>query len=242
MTVNEFIFSINPRIRIARHLVFWLICFFYLMYFLYHGGISLWSVEKALLFKASELFALFLIIMPFTYWVLFYLIPDYFLEKRIFHFILLSLLALLIIEISLYINYLLVYYLIHPTFFGFKTNIMHNNEAKYLLSPLIARILPITGIAITLKYLKVTWQRQSDIEKLEKEKLSAALKLLKTQVSTDFIFSSLNSITHLSEKGSPMPPGRFCIYQNSCGTWYMKREKQLFLYQRNLRSSGIMCH
>lgn len=62
MTGSEFIFSINPGIRIARHLVFWLICFVYLMYFFYHGGISLWSVEKALLFKASELFALFLII------------------------------------------------------------------------------------------------------------------------------------------------------------------------------------
>lgn len=143
-------------------------------------------------------------------------------------------------------NYLLVYYLIHPAFYGFKTNIMHNNEAKYLLSPLIARILPITGIAITLKYLKVTWQRQSEIEKLEKEKLSAALKLLKTQVSTDFIFSSLNSITHLSEKGSPDAPRqvlhlsellRYLVYEAGETTVPLSKELEIIRNYVSLMSN-----
>ena len=246
MTGKAFIFSVKPGTRFARHLVFWLLCFFYLLYFFYHGGISLWPFEKSLLFKASELLALFLIIIPFTYWVLFYLIPEYFLKKRVLLFIFLSVLALFIIEILLYLNYQLVYYLIHPAFFGFKTNIMHNNEAKYLLSPLIARILPITGIAITLKYLKITWQRQTEIEKLEKEKLSAALKLLKTQVSADFIFSSLNSITHLSEKGSPDAPRqvlhlsemlRYLVYEGGETTVPLSKELEIIRNYVSLMSN-----
>ncbi len=246
MTGKEFIFSVKPGIRFARHLVFWTLCFIYLMYFLYHGGISLWSEEKALLFKASELFVLFLIIIPFTYWVLFKLIPGYFLTKRILLFIVISILSLLIIEILLYINYLVIYYIIHPAFFGFQTNIMHNNEAKYLLSPLVARILPITGIAITLKYLKITWQKQSEIEKLEKETLIAALNLLKTQVSTDFIFSSLNSITRLSEKSSPDAPRqvlhlsellRYLVYEGREFTVSLSRELEIIRNYVSLMSN-----
>ena len=246
MTGKEFIFSVKPGIRFARHLVFWTMCFIYLMYFLYHGGISLWSEEKALLFKASELFVLFLIIIPFTYWVLFKLIPGYFLTKRILLFIVFSLLSLLIIEFLLYINYLVIYYIIHPAFFGFQTNIMHNNEAKYLLSPLVARILPITGIAITLKYLKVTWQKQSEIEKLEKETLIAALNLLKTQVSTDFIFSSLNSITRLSEKSSPDAPRqvlhlsellRYLVYEARETTVSLSKELEIIRNYVSLMSN-----
>ena len=246
MTGKEFIFSVKPGIRFARHLVFWTLCFIYLMYFLYHGGISLWPEEKALLFKASELFVLFLIIIPFTYWVLFKLIPDYFLKKRIVLFIVISILSLLIIEILLYFNYLLIYYLIHPVFFGFQTNIMHENAAKYLLSPLVARILPITGIAITLKYLKVTWQKQSEIEKLEKEKLIAELNLLKTQVSTDFIFSSLDSITHLSEKASPDAPRqvlhlsellRYLVYEARETTVSLSKELEIIRNYVSLMSN-----
>lgn len=236
MTGRDFIFSEKSSARVARHLVFWVMCFVYLIYFLYHGGITQWSFQKAILFKATELAVLFLIIVPFTYWAIYYLIPRYFLKKKVVSFILISIIALIIIECLLYLNYLVIYYWIHPAFFGFQTNISHDNEAKYLLSPLVARILPISGIAITLKYLKVTWQKQSEIEKLEKEKLTAALKLLKTQISTEFIFSSLDGITKLSEESSAEAPRqvlhlsellRYLVYESGQQTVPLSKELEI---------------
>jgi hypothetical protein len=206
MTGKDFIFSEKRGTRFARHLAFWMICFLYLLYFFYHGGTISWPIEKLILFKATELLLLFLIIIPFSYWVIYKLIPQYFLNKRIFLFILMSILSLLIIGFLLFLNYQLIFNWVHPLFFGYKTNIMHETPVKYLLNPLFGRILPISGIAITLRYLKVIWLKQHEIELLEKAKLSAELKLLKTQVSTDFIFSSLNHITKLSERASPEAP------------------------------------
>lgn len=64
----------------------------------------------------------------------------------------------------------------------------------------------VIAVAVTIKLLKNWWKKQREKERLEKEKLSAELNLLKSQVRPEFLFNALDNIQSLSVKQSALAP------------------------------------
>ena len=66
--------------------------------------------------------------------------------------------------------------------------------------------IKVTLIVVAISLLKRWWQKQKEKERLEKEKISAELRLLKAQIHPEFLFSTLNSITTFARAASPQAP------------------------------------
>jgi len=146
----------------------------------------------------------------FTYVLLYYLLPKYFLQKR--HPVVVA---------SVIVTVLLIYYLvaIHFKFMVSLGNIF--SGVSKALPPYLSNLrnkmdavnrevltsLPIvTGFALMIKLMKRWWLKQKDTEQLANEKTKAELQLLKAQIHPHFLFNTLNNIYFFTLSGSPKAP------------------------------------
>jgi sensor histidine kinase YesM len=211
MQWHEFIFSEERKHKLMRHLAFWASwwLYFVLCYFLFQQPIPGFKLRPSYLTPGDHLlFKTFLFVLlyaltcyPLIYFVLPEIIKGKWLKATAYIILLCSLLVL-------------ASDFLYWEIFSFIDSSLGSSKA----SNLGARFWPaiklglmnfamIAAAAVTIKYVKYWWLKQKESQRLEKEKISAELQLLKAQVHPDFLFKTLNNIYTHASSSSPRTSG-----------------------------------
>ena len=175
-----------------------------------------------------------------TYFLLYYLLPNYFLKKRNPFIIA----CVLVGVVPIYVFAAATFKHITP---------LYNSLAGLSDSPPVFRIhlllsvairdhlttVPIVaGFAIMLKLMKRWWLKQKETEQLAGEKIKAELQLLKAQIHPHFLFNTLNNIYFFTLSGSPKAPemikklsGLLHFILNECNSSLVPLEKEIKMIQ-----------
>jgi hypothetical protein len=208
---KEFVFSNQPRQRLARHGLFWLvwILFFAITYaflpasFLIRQGIS-WPVAVLKGFGISGLDAIMFMPahMAFTYGIMYWLIPS-FLFKGQYGLLILNIIVLIILIAT--ISASLTIWVVDPVriYFGSRPS---GNSFNMAMMAGMRGAITIGGFAAAIKLVKVWYLKQQAYQQIDKEKLQAELQLLKSQVHPHFLFNTLNNLYALTLSKSDQSP------------------------------------
>ena len=168
--------------RIVSHIAFWLVVLFIFTFFpsLYRG--SFLSVLKTNLFYLPQ--DIFVV-----YFVLYFLFPKYLTKLKLFKFLVLSSVVLLLLTFGT----VLITYYIFP-----YTNLVHPaNSIREQFSNGLFILLTITGMAATIKYVRLSLINQYKTAHITMKQFETELKYLRSQINPHFLFNSLNNIDEL---------------------------------------------
>jgi sensor histidine kinase YesM len=142
----------------------------------------------------------------FTYFILYFLLPKFFLSKR-------KRWEILIVGLLFFAaHFVALYYFIHN---AFEVSVRQGKRPVmpadlYILNTTIKSYLfnypAAAGLAIIIKMLKRWWVKQKATEQLIREKARAELQLLKAQIHPHFLFNTLNNIYFFTLTASRQAP------------------------------------
>jgi sensor histidine kinase YesM len=182
---NAFVF--NPKFRILRHSIFWIL---YLLY-------SVIIAEFGYGFNGIYNYAFVVIIdILSVYYLLNVVIPAYIIKKQNPKMFFISLLGIVAVNFTL--NFINLNYIFKVPADNISDLVQHQ---FYNLQLSIVFIIAGAGI----KLFKYAYESVSKINELEKDKISTELDFLKTQVNPHFLFNILNTLyiqTRLDPKNS----------------------------------------
>ncbi|WP_411029277.1 sensor histidine kinase [Spongiimicrobium sp. 3-5] len=176
-------------VQLLIHIFFWSL--FY----------ALWLYPAMLQLRVlpTDLVARLLTATVLFYINFFYLVPKLLMKKSISHYLLVSVLLIILITFAINIS-------VSPTFpeaphirrpFGGK-----NLWYMRLFISMVVMAIPYT--IGTLLRIYMEWKKNENLRKIvENEKVYSELQFLKTQLNPHFLFNSLNAIYALSVKKSP---------------------------------------
>jgi len=172
-----------------RHRVWWHVLFWIVWYFFYIITYSTGVIEKAQFINNLYLLP---VRIGGTYLLIYWILPKFLFKKKYFQFIILA--------------------VIHAFLFGFFISLAlffatgHLDTGSLLfIRPLVLNYqIPATAAAIYL--FKRLYLIQQYSLNLEKEKLEAELKFLKSQIHPHFLFNTLNNLYALTLKKSDKAP------------------------------------
>lgn len=185
----HFVFSDERPHYLARHITFWF-CAWVFQGFIYgfmysmenQGAIFLLSYGESLIFLPQH--------MLLSYSLIYFVLPHYLFKGKyawgIFY-------VILFIILTAFLSPIMQKTLIHwyRDWIGFPWS------SKNLFISFMGGLrggLTIAGFAVAIKLLKHWYVKNTDNQRLEKEKLKAELELLKGQLHPHFMFNTLNSI------------------------------------------------
>jgi len=179
----------NVRSLLFRYRIWWHIFFWIFWYFFYTITYSTGVVDKYQFI--SNLYLLPVRVIA-TYLLMYWIVPQFLFTKK---YILFSILAVIhAILFGLGIS-LVLYYL---------TGFRENGMLQFIRPIVLNYQIPATAVAI---YMFKRWYMiQQYTLNLEKEKLSAELKFLKSQINPHFLFNTLNNLYALTLKKSDQAP------------------------------------
>ncbi|MCG8306578.1 MAG: histidine kinase [Cytophagales bacterium] len=180
----------NTKYRLFWHIVFWLIVLAYYTLFFGHQGGFYW-------FTLKFVSVLLPVAIATTYLFNYYLIPNFLFKRKFKTFVLL---AFYTAVVSFYLISLIIFpfLILGKGDVNFAVLDKSFLDIYFLVVGLYAAVL----IAILIKLLKYTYERQNQHLQLLKEKTAAELEMLRSQINPHFLFNTLNSIYALSLKKS----------------------------------------
>jgi two-component system, LytTR family, sensor kinase len=175
--IDTFWWYLEPKQWWLRHLSFW--TYRFNNYIFYAFGLEDIDLSAGTVALIGEV----LMYIGFVYFHIFFLIPQVLFRKKVFIYVVATLISLLIFT---YMEY---------SFFPDSTN-----EITFmgLHDPIVNGIetyLQITGLRIMVEYLYT----QKRLQDLHTETLNTELAYLKSQIKPHFLFNTLNNIAVLSE-------------------------------------------
>lgn len=187
MTVHEFIFTSNTPKRYYRHIVFWTtrLILQVLGTIVFFNG-CFW---ECLINETRSRFYLILPEILFTYLIVYYVIPKFYLRNKYFSFSVLTIcLTIIFFIVSCFLSYKTKNFYHEPI--NNQLVILWHYSMKFITEgPPIACIL-----FLTIKMFKNHYQKLEEKQMLAKENKDAELQLLKAQVNPHFLFNTLNNI------------------------------------------------
>ncbi|QIP11955.1 histidine kinase [Spirosoma aureum] len=211
LLTREFVFSNQPRIRLARHGLYWLVWtlffaftygFLPVGYFIRQGaswpralfqGIGSAGLD-AVLFMPAHMF--------FAYGLIYWLIPQFLFKGR-YGWMLINI--ILLVLVTAFVSASLTTYVVDPIRVCLELRTSGNTFFFAMMAGLRGAIT-IGGFAAAIKLVKVWYLKQQAYQQIDKEKLQAELQLLKSQVHPHFLFNTLNNLYALTLNKSDRSP------------------------------------
>ncbi|GAB3712301.1 histidine kinase [Spirosoma flavus] len=208
---KEFVFSNQPRYRLARHGLFWLawMLFFALTYgflpasSLMRQGIDWpmaflrgfgWAAIDATLFMPAHAF--------FTYSIAYWLVPTFLLKDR-YVWAVPVILGLMVL--TAFFSAMLTTFVVDPMHIclGLRPS---GNSFFFAMMAGMRGALTIGGFGGAVKLAKAWYLKQEAYQQIDREKLQAELQLLKSQIHPHFLFNTLNNLYALTLHKSDRSP------------------------------------
>ena len=184
--------------RIGRHFLFWFVCWVFMGFiygFLYivedQTGFIYLSYFEALLYLPQH--------MLLSYGLMYFILPKYITKER--YWTALSATLILIIIVA-FMSPLIVKFVINPIRESLSIETRSNHGIFFSLMAGLRGSMTVAGFAVAIKLVKLWYQKKTDNERLEREKLRAELEILKGQLHPHFMFNTLNSIYSMALKKS----------------------------------------
>lgn len=203
MTSQEFIFSNKLNYRISRHLALWIafsIYFFVVNFF--PGNANDLIASKTYVEAFQKL--IYIPISIFSVYIsIYFLLPRLILKGKYFSFFIL-LFCLCIINLAS--AYLLTKLLIQSTQ---KTPFRQLPSQATIFQSVIYGLglgLAASGFAIIIKLLKIRYVKQKENERLQRQKISTELQMIKTNFHPHFLSDALQNISDLIRNRSAQSP------------------------------------
>lgn len=174
--------------RAFTHFTWWLVLF-----------VIIWSIEPTGYnpwFRITNALLLVLFYMGLVYFNLLYLIPEYLSQKKIFRYILLLIMALLV---ATPIRTLL-FYIKFANYPELQTEITQNQPQQYVAS------LIVVSLSTVLKIISDWLRQQRKVRKLITQNMQSELNFLRSQINPHFLFNTLNSLYALTLKKDDRAP------------------------------------
>jgi len=190
----------NKAIRIASHLLFWVVA--YLFFITFYGKSN--NDFRVNVYFVSMLFP---VAIATTYLLIYYLIPRFLLQSRYFIFFLLLVYLIIFTECLSMVISLFIFMNISDY------NISALDPTSYDVMSLIVGLYFVCLIAVAIKQVKRAFMMQRQNAELAKTKLETELKLkeaelnlLRAQIHPHFLFNTLNNLYGLTLEKSELAP------------------------------------
>lgn len=196
--------------RILLHAFFWIVilCYFTIGYT--RNGDYKTEFLRSVVFLPNHMF------LAYTFFYL--LIPKFLFPKKFFLFFLFSVTTYIVsMQFSWFLN----------------TTILGYNRTYWSLGASLLGQSTVLGIAISIKLLRYWYNQKQQIAEAQKQKITAELELLKSQVHPHFLFNTLNNLYSYTLHQSPKAPEivlklsnllRFMIYESNAEKIPLKKE------------------
>ncbi|MEO7835780.1 MAG: histidine kinase, partial [Ginsengibacter sp.] len=197
MKLHDFLFSKRAPTRYYRHIAFWSVRYLFMvqniscsMYFFRHLNL-LKSLNTGLTFSLYLVSAEII----FTYFIVYWLIPEFFKSNKFFFITGLVFLSalLVLVESPIYITWFQLENL--P-----KYSFVLTWECVMIITTMSHGIC---GLFIACRLFKNYYLKMEERETLLQENMNAEMQLLKAQVHPHFLFNTLNNIYSFALKKSP---------------------------------------
>lgn len=201
MTTALFDKNIFTRYRIPIHILFWVCMVIY--------EVLIWGLVDD---KYNEKLNTSLLELPVkiaaTYFTLYFLIDRFLVKGKYTQFALLLVLSMATFGVILRaINYYFIYPVYYPE--GMSMSMLFLPKvliSVFVIFSLVAIVASFHLIRHYYQHQQATQLLQQAAQQLEKEKLSAELKLLKSQINPHFLFNTLNNLYVLTLNNSNKAP------------------------------------
>jgi len=218
MQWHEFVFSKKPAYRLFRHSIFWVAWWIYfsLCQYLFQKPflntvdpyVSFGSAVDPYITVGSWLvlktFLLVLMDAAACYIFIYFLLPQFIKGKW-----LKPLVNTLLLGICMFGTAWFMYWSVFP----FVDSLFGDHTANHYFTRFWPAVglglidaLKVIAAAAIITYVKYWWVKQKESERLEREKITAELQLLKAQIQPAFLFTALKNIYEFSLAASPRAP------------------------------------
>jgi sensor histidine kinase YesM len=184
--------------RLGRHFLFWFVCWVF-MGFIYgfifiterQGEYIALSYFEAILYMPQH--------MLLSYGLMYFILPKYITKEKYWHALGATLALIFVVA---FMSPLIVRFVINPIRTAWLIIPRSEHGIFYSLMAGLRGSMTVAGFAVAIKLIKLWYQKKTDNERLEREKLRAELEILKGQLHPHFMFNTLNSIYSLALKKS----------------------------------------
>jgi two-component system, LytTR family, sensor kinase len=180
--------------RALQHILFWVahLVFYATLYGSFEENYGQTFLEEFIYLPVK---------IVFTYFVMYYLLPNYLLAgKYTYFFSLLIIVSFVAGIIQRYLAFNFDYPIYYPE--ALKDSFFYFPK----IVKMFVAIYPVAFFAVSIKLLKYWYANQHARQILTQEKLQAELNFLKTQIHPHFLFNTLNNLYALTLKKSDMAP------------------------------------
>lgn len=224
----------STRQRIMWHAIFWLgyIATYTLIYGSYaatYGVEFVWTVAYLPMKMAA------------TYFVLYYVLPNYFLKKK---YLMTAVMFLAAVVGASFLQHILDNLFIIDLLYGEAPSGFSFSFPKALKITL--GVYPVVAFAAFIKLAKHWYEKENQAQQLKQQKLEAELNFLKGQIHPHFLFNTLNNLYALTLKKADSAPEvvlklsellSFMLYE--CNSRSVPLEKELKLVENYIALEKI---
>lgn len=235
MTLYPFVFSNNPRYRVARHVLFWSL---WILYYTIEATISRspkYGLDTRFLSSLAEVAMTTPLDIAFCYTIIYFLLPRFLFRGQ---FIMLAA-GWLLCALGVFFIYMLFNQTVSPFirvhWFGFEPRTSPLNYA-WMFFTLFATINMEGGLAAAIKLGKMWYIKASEVELLKKERQRIEPEMQQGKIHPAFLVNTLNKIELLAvEKPAVIPVviGKiknlllYAVYENGASRVSLEKEMKL---------------
>jgi hypothetical protein len=234
MNIYTLVFSNNPKYRITRHVIFWVL---WISYYAIVSALS-WTPKypfsKTIFWALAEVTISTPLDMVFCYSIIYFLLPRFLFKGKYISMLLLWLLFSIFFIISLR---LFGMYIAPPIreWFGLPRPMLSENYLKFFFS-WFGSINEEGCLAAAIKLGKMWYIKQQELDLIKSEKRKIEPEIQDSRMQPGFLISALNKVERLSYEKPTIIPGMirkikslllYVIYDNNQTKVRLEKELKL---------------